>query len=225
MTRRRFVLPLLMVAVFASAAFAHGGETILLSGSYFFESDSALGIRHSIAAGAGYRSGDLLSIEATAVLGFKEAPSVISLDTQIHGAPDPLIYRALLIRRAFGDYGIIEYSFSGAAGVELKRVHLQLGYSYRFLEAERESGSHHLLYRLELFPILLQRYSLSYALYNFSPVFTGNISDMHHGIVNEITVLPDLDLIAELSISNPGQVAFSSYISGFALHVTVRYRL
>ena len=88
-----------MVAVFTSAAFAHGGETILLSGSYFFESDSALGIRHSIAAGAGYRSGGLLSVEATAVLGFNEAPSVISLDTQIRGAPDPLVYRALLMRR------------------------------------------------------------------------------------------------------------------------------
>ena len=224
MTLRRFVL-LLMVAVFTSAAFAHSGETILLSSSYFFESDSALGIQNSIAAGAGYQTGELLSIEATAVLGFNEAPFVISLDTQIRGAPDPLIYRALLMRRAFGDYGISEYSFSGSVGVELRRVHLQLGYSYRFLEAESESGSHHLLYRLELFPILLKRYSLSYVLYNFSPVFTGNISDMHHGIVNKITVLPDLDLIAELSISNPGQIAFSSYISGFALHLTVRYRL
>ncbi|MBB6481367.1 hypothetical protein [Spirochaeta isovalerica] len=212
-----------LVFLYCSANAWSDSSNDFLSSFYRFDYNYINGITNELFFEGHYSYSDHFSIYGGFSTAFHTLPERYFLRASVNGFPHFLEYSITFLGREFTEYEITENSIYPTIKFITRFVDVEAGLGMRFLGGMDESFTVSTLYNLKIKFFDREKFKLSYTIKNFDHFYSSNITDMSHNLDSEIMFFDSFNLLIGLGVTNPGQVGFTSFISGFYGNLGIKY--
>ncbi len=156
---------------------------------------------------------------------FNALPERFYITAEINNLPSLLKYRIRFLSRNFPDYEIRENSIIPTIELSTRFFELELGLSFRFMEALGQNFSYHLQYRLQWNILIFKGYELSFRAGNFDLFRSDNITSLYYTLENRIMIGKKWIITLDIGIHDAGQTTLSSFFTSIYGEIGFKYCL
>ena len=129
------------------------------------------------------------------------------------------------LSRDFPDYKIRENSINPTIAILTKYFEIELGVSFRFVEALEQSFSFHILFSGHMNILNFRHYDCSFRVSNFNLFRADNKTSLYYTLKQKIRIGKHWIIKVDIGLHDAGQTVLSSFFTSFYGQLGFRYNL